>query len=962
LDGCISIRGARTHNLRNVSTEIPHGKLTVVTGVSGSGKSSLVFDTLYAEGQRRYLQSLSSYARQFLEPVARPDVDEVSAIPAALALRQKNSIKNARSTVGTVTEIADYLRLLYAALGQTFCPRCGGEVRRDTPESAAAEISANPGIWLFIAPFADGSRAPEQILAYLIQNGYHRLWLDGAMANAQAVRERGRALPQPLPVLIDRVRVESEGDGARVREALERAFYLGDGRAQAICVQPSGSRAAPRLAFDRSFNCSRCGTYFPEPTPALFSANSPIGACPKCQGFGRTVEIDEEKVVPDRSLSLRQGAVAPWRTPAYREMAEWMAECAERARVRLDTPYAELNPRERSWLWDGAHEAAPAGTETWFGVRGFFRWLERRRYKAHVRILLAKYRKFSGCEACGGTRLKPEALNVRVNGKTIAEVASLSIDALLGWLDDLVRVPQSEARAGAVLRELKNRVGCLRDIGLGYLTLERQARTLSGGETQRIHLASALGGGLTGVLYALDEPTIGLHARDVRLLLNVLHRLRDLNNTVVIVEHDQSVIAGADQLLELGPGAGRHGGRLVNARSNGKRARPIKGGLPSRILLMRALARERTLEPQHKSLEIFGARANNLKDIDVSIPLGRLVCVTGVSGSGKSTLVDSVLYRGYMRARGLPVDDVGACERIEGLEHVSEISLLSQDLGFRSSRSNAATYLKIYDEMRRVYAGTAEARRLGLTTRSFSFNLPGGRCERCEGAGVIPVEMYFIGELAVRCEVCGGRRFKETVLSVRYDGRDIDEALKLTAEEALSVFADKPRLVRGLKALLAVGLGYLELGQPTSTLSGGEAQRLKLAGFLLSSGLEQSAAGRTGKGRMFILDEPTNGLSSSDIAVLMRVLRQLVVEGNSLLVIEHNLELIAQADYLIDLGPEAGQAGGRVVAAGPPLAVSACASSHTGRELKRFLRLHGDASSAAKSVPARRAVRTAARR
>jgi excinuclease ABC subunit A len=965
LNGCISIRGARTHNLKNVSTEIPRGKLTVVTGVSGSGKSSLVFDTLYAEGQRRYVQSLSTYARLFLEQVSRPEVDEISALPAALALRQKNSIRNARSTVGTVTEIADYLRLLYAVVGRTFCPQCASEVRRDTPESAAAEILASPGLWLFTAPFADGGRAPDQSLAYLIQNGYHRLWLDDAVAEAQAVLEAGRALPRPLPVLVDRVRVSGEGDGVRVREALERAFYLGGGRAQAIGAQApkDALSAAARLSFDRSFNCSRCRTYFPEPSPALFSPNSPLGACPACQGFGRTVEIDAEKVVPDRALSLRRGAVAPWRTPAYREMGEWMAECAEEAGVRLDVPYAELDWRERSWLWDGTRTAGTGGPDTWFGIRGFFRGLARRRYKPHVRILLAKYRKFDTCTACAGARLKAQALNVRVSGKTIAEVARMSIDELVRWLDGLAAAVEVQARARAVLRELKNRVGCLGDIGLGYLTLERQARTLSGGETQRIHLASALGGGLTDVLYALDEPTIGLHARDVRLLLKTLYRLRDLGNTVVIVEHDPAVIAGADHFLELGPGAGRHGGCLIGAGAAAKRPRRLTSHSPPRVLLMRALSRERALEPERKSLKIFGAREHNLKHIDVAIPLGCLVCVTGVSGSGKSTLVDNVLYRGYVRARGGSIDDVGQCDRIEGFDQVSEISHLSQDLGFRSSRSNPATYLKIYDEMRKLYAVTEQARRLGLTAKSFSFNLPGGRCERCEGMGVIPVEMYFIGDFQMTCEVCGGRRFKEHVLSVKYDGRSIDEALKLTAEEALSVFADNPRSVQGLKALSAVGLGYMELGQPTSTLSGGEAQRLKLAGFLLSSGFGgPSPTASARKGRLFILDEPTNGLSSSDITVLLRVLRQLVSAANSLLIIEHNLELIAQADYVIDLGPQAGEAGGAVVATGPPLAIAACGNSYTGLELRRFLALPDADSVGAKPASERRASKTAVQR
>jgi excinuclease ABC subunit A len=966
LNDCISIRGARTHNLKNVAVEIARGKLTVVTGVSGSGKSSLVFDTLYAEGQRRYVQSLSTYARLFLERVSRPEVDEISALPPALALRQRNSIRSARSTVGTVTEIADYLRLLYAAVGRTLCPQCASEVKRDTPQSAALEILASPGLWLFVAPFACPERSVERDLAYLVQNGYHRLWLDDTVVEAQAALDSGRALPRPLPVLVDRVRVNAEGDGARVREALERAFYLGGGRAEAICAQ--ASNGAPiflgqRFLFDRSFTCSRCAAQFPEPNPALFSPNSPLGACSACQGFGRTVEIDAEKVVPDQTLSLRQGAVAPWRTPAYHEMAEWMAECADEDGVRLDVPYAELTERERSWLWNGTPRARVGKPDTWFGISGFFHWLERRRYKPHVRILLAKYRKFVTCAACAGTRLKPEALNVRVGDRTIADASRMSIKELLRWLDGLTAIGETQRRAGAVLQELKNRVSCLEEIGLGYLTLERQARTLSGGETQRIHLASALGGGLTDVLYTLDEPTIGLHARDVRLLLNTLYRLRDLGNTVVVVEHDPAVIAGADYFLELGPGAGRRGGCLVGAGAAHKRPRRLKPHVPPRVLLMRALARERAGEPEHKNLRVVGARAHNLKNIDVTIPLCRLVCVTGVSGSGKSTLVDNVLYRNYVRTKGGSIDDVGECDRIEGFDQVREISHLSQDLGFRSSRSNPATYLKIYDEIRRIYASTEQARRFGLTARSFSFNLPGGRCERCQGIGVIPVEMYFIGDFQMTCEFCGGRRFKEHVLKVKYDGRSIDQTLKLTADEALSVFGTNPRIARGLKALSAVGLDYLELGQATSTLSGGEAQRLKLAGFLLDSNAgEASPTAGARKGQLFILDEPTNGLSSSDIAVLLRVLRHLVSDGNSLLVIEHNLELIAQADYVIDLGPDAGEAGGTVVASGPPLAIAACATSYTGQELRALLGLTGPEPAGVKSAPARRASKVAAHR
>ena len=642
MERTISIRGARTHNLKGISLDLPHNRLIVVTGVSGSGKSSLVFDTLYAEGQRRFVQSLSTYARMFLERMDRPDVDSISEIPPALALRQKNTIKNARSTVGTVTEISDYLRLLFATLGRTICPRCGGEVTRDSVESAAAHALAGPGMHLFLAPFEPGSRSAAAACEFLAHNGYHRLFVDGAIVEtaellgravqgvvqdagqsvgqdagvnaaqdaavgaareggldgmagdyhaiggagrAQRRRAVGRAAcSEPLMVVTDRVANDSADAPARVREALEKAFYLGGGRARVVTVVRENGRMKPvaDTAFDRRFNCSRCGTLFPEPTPALFSANSPIGACPECEGFGRTVELDLEKVIPDPALSLRQGLIAPWRTPAYLEMKTWMLKCARRARVRAAVPFREMTETERTWLLDGeARDGADEGAqgddrERWPGVRGFFRWMEKRRYKTHVRILLARYRRFVPCPTCGGAKLKPEALNVRVEGITIAEVGRLAVRELKAWLEHLGGQARAAERAGVVLRELKNRVGYLDEVGLGYLTVERQARTLSGGEAQRIHLASALGSLLTATMYALDEPTVGLHAGDVRRLLGVLRHLRDLGNTVVVVEHDPMMIAGADYIVELGPGGGREGGNLIRAGAPA-RSRAAKG-------------------------------------------------------------------------------------------------------------------------------------------------------------------------------------------------------------------------------------------------------------------------------------------------------------------------------------------------------------------------------------------------
>ncbi len=613
----ISIRGARTHNLQNISLDLPRGRLTVVTGVSGSGKSSLVFDTLYAEGQRRFVQSLSTYARLFLERMERPDVDSISDIPPALALRQKNSIKNARSTVGSVTEISDYLRLLFATAGETSCPRCGGAVTRDSVQSAAAQVMANAGLYLFLAPFEIGSRPLAQALGYLTQNGYHRLYHGDAMVETTdflAHRASRSEDDGSLKVVIDRVSVSGDESRERVHEALEKAFYLGGNRARSVRVERDNGnlKAVSILDFDRRFNCSRCVVAFPEPTPALFSPNSPLGACPACEGFGRTVELDLAKVIPNPDLSIRQGLIAPWRTPAYSEMQSWMVSCARKRGVRVTAPYREFTAEERAWLLDGEPGRTQNHDERWPGVRGFFRWMEGKRYKTHVRILLARYRRFVPCAACGGTKLRPDALNVRVSGKTIAEVGRLSIDELAEWIGALSRPAAARERVGVVLRELRNRIAYLTEVGLGYLTLERQARTLSGGEAQRIHLASALGSLLTGTLYVLDEPTVGLHARDIQRLLKVLRRLRDLGNTVVMVEHDPMMIAGADYVVELGPGGGREGGNLVRSGRSMPASKRKLVETPGRVLLMRAIARERRYSKRDPALRIIGAREHNL--------------------------------------------------------------------------------------------------------------------------------------------------------------------------------------------------------------------------------------------------------------------------------------------------------------------------------------------------------------
>ena len=952
-----TITGARTHNLKNVSLEIPRGQLTVVTGVSGSGKSSLVFDTLYAEGQRRYVQSLSTYARMFLARMERPDVDAISDIPPALALRQKNTIKNARSTVGTVTEINDYMRLLFATSVRRFVRPVAMRSRAIRSRAAAKWTLDSPGMYIFTAPFEMGSRSPFEAANWLIQIGYHRVFEDGAVVETAEFAEHlknGGASRPPLDAIIDRVSVTGDSEAERVREALEKSFYLGGGRARVIRAERRDGIVARSMR-----SCSIAASTardaappFPDPTPALFSSNSPIGACPECEGFGRTVELDLEKVIPNPNLSMRQGLIAPWRTPAYREMSEWMLKLARRRKIRTAASFREMTEEERRWLIDGEPRAEIDGEEKtgkrgrrefdedrWPGVRGFFRWLEGRRYKTHVRILLAKYRRFVQCPSCGGSKLKTDALNVRVEGASIVETCRLSVNELSQWLATLARNPALVARCASVLRELKNRVGYLTEVGLGYLTLERQARTLSGGEAQRIHLASALGSLLVGTLYALDEPTVGLHSSDARRLLAVLRHLRDLGNTVVVVEHDSTIIDGADFVVELGPGGGSDGGALMHAGLPSKAAIASARGTAGRSLLMRAMSRERRFTKHDAAIRIKGAREHNLKNIDVTLPLGRMICVTGLSGSGKSSLVEDVLYHNYQRRQGEAVE-AGDCTRIEGFELIGGMVHMGQELPTRSMRSNPATYLKIYDDIRKLFASSPEAKRLSITSRDFSFNVAGGRCEKCAGTGSVTVEMHFMADLEVSCDHCDGRRFQSHILAIRYHKLNICQVLDLTIDDAIKFFAHSKAIVRKLNALSSVGLGYVRLGQTTSTLSGGEAQRLKIARFLLAD-LEPAPLNQNGKAlpRMFLLDEPTTGLSASDIRGLLRVLGKLVADGNTLVVIEHNLEFIAHADYVIDLGPGGGDEGGGIVAAGPPLKVAASEKSATGKELRMLFGL-----------------------
>ncbi len=933
---CILVEGARTHNLKGISVRVPHGALTVITGVSGSGKSSLAFDTLYAEGQRRYVESMSTYARQFLERMARPDVDALSGVPPAIAVEQRNGVRNARSTVATATEIADYLRLLFARIGEVSCPDCGGRVARDSASQAAARLlSAHEGKRAQVIARVPAGHDAGQKLAALAKAGWSRLLLDGKPAEGTALDPDVLRALRVLPVLVDRLAIRRE-EQARLGAALESAFGLGEGRAEVLV---EGAPDPVRL--DEGYRCAGCGRDLEPPDPHLFSYNSPRGACPACQGFGRLIGIDWNKVIPDGRKSLRGGAIAPFQTPSNRECQEDLERHARRLKVRLDIPWQELTRGEQAMVLDGeGDEAWRKGR--WYGVRGFFRWLESKKYKMHVRVLLARYRGYDACGACKGSRLRPEARAVTIDGRSIADLEALPVAALRQFFAALHLTRQARATAAPLLAEIDARLGYLEEVGLGYLTLGRQTRTLSGGEAQRIALASALGARLTGTLYVLDEPSVGLHPRDSARLLAVLGKLTARGNTVVIVEHDPEIIAAADHVIDLGPGAGAAGGEVVFEGTFAVLQRDRRSATAALYRGRSTLAPLRAAEPaaRYRSaaapppLRIVNARAHNLKGVTVEIPRGRLTCVTGVSGSGKSTLVEDVLHAAFLRARGRPVDFEGECDAVLGLESLEDAVLVDQTPLARSSRSNPATWLKAFDELRTLLSHTVEAKKLGLSASAFSFNVPhergGGRCEACAGQGTVTLEMHFLADVTLPCEACGGRRFTEKVLGVRLGGRNVAELLDLTVDEALATFAVEKKIVARLRPLADVGLGYLRLGQSTATLSGGESQRLKLAAHL--------APGAGGGEKLFLLDEPTTGLHAADVEVLLAALGRLRAAGHTLVVVEHNLDFIRRADHLIDLGPEGGEAGGQVVATGAPAEVACVAASHTGRALAAIAR------------------------
>jgi len=954
----IIVRGARVHNLKNIDFEIPHNSLTVVTGVSGSGKSSLAFDTIYAEGQRRYVESLSAYARQFLERIEKPDADLIDGIAPAVAIRQKNQTRNPRSTVATATEIYDYLRLLFARIGRTYCSQCGQQVKKDTVDEVAATVLAlEEGTRLNVLFPLQPAPAPAETekkprgrtkksaapavddllrerLFELRKRGFNRLFQNGQIfefSTPESLLDVNFAAPVFL--LLDRIALEPD-IRARVVDAVESAYReAGEVIFETV---PRDSSEPRRLRFSQRFECKACNLKYEEPEPRLFSFNSPFGACPRCQGFGNTIDFDMDLVVPDTSKTLTEGAIEPWTKPKYKPLAAEMKRYARQARIPLDTPWSDLDPEHRRAIIEGDGK--------WFGVRGFFAHLERKKYKLHVRVFLSRYRGYSVCGSCGGARLRAEARLVRIADKDICQVCAMTVEQAAMFFWGLTLADMENEIAGKLLEEIRDRLRFLHEVGLEYLTLDRLSSTLSGGEAQRIQLASSLGSRLVGTLYVLDEPSIGLHNRDTSRLIHILKNLRDLGNTILVVEHDAEVMRSADRILDLGPGAGEHGGNLV-AEGTYEQIRLNHASLTGRFLNgdLQIQVPQTRRQPGRFQLKLFGALGHNLKGFDLNIPLGIIVAITGVSGSGKSTLVHDVIYNGLAEQKRQSTGAVseGSYTRLEGGEFLDEVVLVDQSPIGRTPRSNPVTYIKAFDAIRELFASLAESQKHGYTAGYFSFNIPGGRCEHCQGDGTVTVEMQFLADVELLCEECKGTRYKPEILAVHYHGRSIHDVLNMTVKEALHFFSGIHKIVDKLKVLDEVGLGYLRLGQSATTLSGGEAQRMKLAAHLQPHSLNRPKPADGVRRRLphvlYIFDEPTTGLHFDDISKLLLAFRRLIDAGGSILVIEHNLDVIKVADWVIDLGPEGGDRGGQVVAVGPPEKIMQNPKSYTGQWLARVL-------------------------
>ena len=956
----IVVRGARVHNLKNIDFEIPHNQLTVVTGVSGSGKSSLAFDTVYAEGQRRYVESLSAYARQFLERIEKPDVDVIDGIAPAVAIRQKNTTRNPRSTVATATEIYDYLRLLYARVGRTYCLNCGQEVKKDTVDEVTERILAlgeGTRVQVFfplqpppkpsepekpkgrrtakkkpVKPAVDDSYLKERLFE-LRKRGYNRLYQNGRIvefSTPESLLDLNFA--EPVLVLIDRISV-SPDSRLRIVDSIEQGYR--EAGEVLFETSPREGEAAQTFRFSQRFECKQCNIRYEEPEPRLFSFNNPFGACPRCQGFGNTIDFDLNLVIPNKTLTLAEGAIEPWTKPKYKPLATEMRRYARAANVPLDVPWQDLTADQQSFIIGGDGK--------FFGVRGFFQHLERKKYKLHVRVFLSRYRGYSVCSECSGLRLRREARQVRVGGKDICQVTAMTVEGATRFFSQVELSRQQADIAGKLLEEINDRLRYLNDVGLEYLTLDRLSSTLSGGEAQRIQLATSLGSRLVGTLYVLDEPSIGLHSRDTTRLIKILHDLRDLGNTILVVEHDVEIMRSADRIIDLGPGAGENGGRLIASGTYDEiRHNPasLTGRYLNGELRIQPPAVRRT--GTGRKIKLTGARAHNLKRVNVAIPLGMLVCITGVSGSGKSTLVHDVLYNALAAEKGQVTGGPGAeVERVEGGEWIDEVVLVDQSPIGRTPRSNPVTYIKAFDGIRELFASLPESEKRGYTAGHFSFNIPGGRCEACQGDGTVTVEMQFLADVELICEECKGTRYKPEVLEVRFHGKNIHDVLDLTIKEALHFFSGVPKIVEKLRVLEEVGLGYLRLGQSATTLSGGEAQRMKLGAHLQPRlrdiGKPRSERDKRQPRMLYIFDEPTTGLHFDDVSKLLAAFRRLIEAGGSIVVIEHNLDVIKTADWVIDLGPEGGTRGGEVVAVGPPEAIADAPNSYTGRWLAHVL-------------------------
>ena len=970
-ESAIVVVGARVHNLKNFTVEIPHNTLSVVTGVSGSGKSSLAFDTLYAEGQRRYVASLSAYARQFLERINKPDVDDILGICPALAIRQKNYTRNPRSTVGTVTEINDYLRLLFARIGTTICHVCGRTVERDTPEKIADFVMALPTDTRFYvcmrleldrpdegsvqisktqttSPRAKKAKAekPEDRLAAVLpglqQQGFVRLLIDDRLVDlADSVEALRKSSQKEVHVVVDRLVVATD-IRKRLVDSLEVCARENSGRIEVLILSASPSELERKLTnsfpqirwqkhpagllakFSERYECQLCHIPYEIPEPRLFSFNNPYGACPTCQGFGNTINLDLDLVLPFKQKSLLDGVIEPWNKPRYRNFHNRLLAFAEREKIDPKTPWSELAEAQRDRIISGKGNFP--------GVLGFFELLEKKKYKMHVRIFISRYRGYATCIACRGERLRQEARNVVVSRTRISQITQMTVSQASKFFREIELSPQQALVSEKILQEIQHRLDLLVRVGLEYLTLDRLSSTLSGGESQRIQLATSLGSTLVGALYVLDEPSIGLHPRDSERLVEILNSLKLLGNTVLVVEHDPEIMRAADHIIDLGPGAGEDGGRVVFQGSYDailqERSSLTGKYLRGEIKIPIPLFRRKT---NGKALELFNAHKHNLKNIDVRIPLGLFVCITGVSGSGKSTLVHDLLFAAIKKSKGEWKDAVDGYDKLKGTERIGDAILVDQSPIGRTPRSNPATYLKAFEDIREIFANTRDATTRSLGRGHFSFNIPGGRCEGCEGSGSITVDMQFLADVELTCEDCKGLRFKSRVLEVKYKGKNITEVLDLTVREAVEFFSAHPKLVRKLRVLEEVGLSYLRLGQSATTLSGGEAQRIKLASFI---------ARKTERKTLFIFDEPTTGLHFDDIRKLVSAFDKLVETGNSILVIEHNLEVIKTADWVIDLGPGGGAAGGSILFEGSPDDLLDCEKSYTGQFLKRYLKKH----------------------